>query len=219
MLWYKSWLETRWRFLIGLGLLSLVACGAVFDYPTVLKLMPLTSSLETTIDTGTKLGRLVNRAVAVQGTYRGFIWWQWVRENLTNLWTIFAVLLGSGGLIASSASGGSGCGALFTLSLPASRTRVIGVRAVTALGELFVMVLVPSLVIPLLSPAIGQHYSVIDTLVHSVCMFVAGATFFSLAFLLSTVFNDLWRPLLITIAIAVCVALFEGVLGTELVSF
>ena len=26
MLWYKSWLETRWRFVIGLVLLILSAC-------------------------------------------------------------------------------------------------------------------------------------------------------------------------------------------------
>jgi hypothetical protein len=27
MLWHKSWLETRWRFLIGLGLLMIVPWG------------------------------------------------------------------------------------------------------------------------------------------------------------------------------------------------
>jgi len=41
MLWYKSWLETRWRFLIGLVLLMIVAAGTVFDYPAVAKLAPL----------------------------------------------------------------------------------------------------------------------------------------------------------------------------------
>ena len=29
MLWYKSWLETRWRFLIGFALLTLSAMGCV----------------------------------------------------------------------------------------------------------------------------------------------------------------------------------------------
>ena len=38
MLWYKSWLETRWRFLIGLGLLLLSAGGIVYVYPQVVKL-------------------------------------------------------------------------------------------------------------------------------------------------------------------------------------
>ncbi len=33
MLWYKSWLETRWRFVIGLVLLMLSACGTVLAYP------------------------------------------------------------------------------------------------------------------------------------------------------------------------------------------
>lgn len=216
MLWYKSWLETRWRFLIGLGLLTIVACGAVFDYPTVLKLMPLAKGIDSTIDTSTTMGRLIKEGAAVQSSYRGFIWWQWVRQNLTQMWTLFAVLLGSGGLITTSGSGG---GALFTLSLPASRTRVAGVRAATALGELAVLVVVPSLVIPLLSPAIGQSYSIVDTLVHSACMFIAGAIFFSLAFLLSTVFSDLWRPLLITCAIAVVLALVEGVMALQSMPF
>jgi len=207
MLWYKSWLETRWRFLIGLGLLSIVACGAVFDYEAVLKLMPLANQLDSAIDTSTTLGKIIKRGVAVQSTYRGFIWWQWVKQNLTQMWVLFAALLGSGGLIATS-----GAGALFTLSLPASRARVIGVRAATVLAELLALAVVPSLVIPLLSPAIGQSYSLVDTLVHSVCLFVAGSMFFSLAFLLSTVFSDLWRPLLITCAIAVCAAVAEGVL-------
>jgi hypothetical protein len=214
MLWYKSWLETRWRFLIGLALLSIVACGAVFDYKAVLKLMPLANQLESTIDTSTALRKIIKEGAAVQSTYRGFIWWQWVKQNLTQMWMIFAVLLGSGGLIATSGGGG-----LFTLSLPASRTRVIGVRAATVLAELLVLAVVPSLVIPLLSPAIGQSYSLVDTLVHAVCVFIAGSMFFSLAFLFSTVFSDLWRPLLITCAIAVVLAVIEGVLMHDLAPY
>ena len=45
MLWYKSWLETRWRFLIGLALLILMACGAVFGYPAVQELMPMAAQI------------------------------------------------------------------------------------------------------------------------------------------------------------------------------
>ena len=53
------------------------------------------------------------------------------------MWTLFAVLLGTGGLL-SQASGG---GALFTLSLPVSRNRLLGVRAATGLAELLVLAL------------------------------------------------------------------------------
>src|SRR6185295_2557694 len=82
------------------------------------------------------------------------------------------------------------------------------VRAATGLTELLLLAFVPSLLIPLLSPAVGQSYSLGDALVHGTCLFIAGAAFFSLAFLLSTVFSDLWRPLLIASSVAVVLSLF-----------
>jgi ABC-2 type transport system permease protein len=203
MLWYKTWLETRWRFLIGLALLMILAAGHVFEYPAVTKLMPVVTS----VDTSGPLGRLISEAVQVQREYRGYIWWQWYRQNLTQIWTLFAVLLGSGGLL-TKASGAT----IFTLSLPISRTRLVTTRAATSLGELFVLALVPSLLIPLLSPGIGQSYPVADALVHSLCVFAAGAVFFSLALLLSTLFPDVWRPLVIACVIAVLLASAEQVI-------
>jgi ABC-2 type transport system permease protein len=205
MLWYKSWLETRWRFLIGLALLTVLAVGTVAQYPAVVKLMPLARS----IDTSGPLGRMIGDAVEVQRDYRGFVWWAWFRQNLTQIWTLCAVLLGAGGLLSKS----SGGALLFTLSLPISRTRLIAVRSATAFAELLVLALIPSLAIPLLSPAIGQSYDLAPVIVHGVCLFVAGAVFFSLALLLSTVFTDVWRPLLIACAIAMLVALVEQVAG------
>ena len=201
MLWYKSWLDTRWRFLTGLALLSILACGIVFEYVQVLRILP---TVGTPPDASGLVGRAINEAIALERTYRGFIWLQWFRQNLMQMGTLFAALLGSG----SPLSGSSG-GALFTLSLPASRTRWLGVRAATGLAEFFVLAVVPSLVIPLLSPVIGQHYSVVDAVVHSTCLFIGGSAFFSLAFLLSTVFGDLWRPLLIACTAAVMLGLCE----------
>lgn len=204
MLWYKAWLETRWRFLIGLAILMIMACGTVFDYPRVASLMPFARS----INAGGPVGRALARAIEFERTYRGFIWWQWVRQNLAQSWTLVATLLGAGGLFAASGGGGT----LFTLSLPASRTRVVGVRAAAALGELLVIAVVPSLLIPLLSPAIGQSYSAGDAIVHGLCIFFGGAVFFSLSLLLSTVFADVWRPALIACLVAILVALAESVI-------
>jgi ABC-2 type transport system permease protein len=201
MLWYQSWLETRSRFLIGFALLAALAAGTVFEYPAVLKLMPLARSIDTT----GPLGRMVAEAVELQREYRGFVWWQWFRQNLAQIWTLCAILLGAGGLLSRT----SGRAALFTLSLPISRTRLIAVRTTTALAELFVLALIPSLLIPLLSPAVGESYALRDVVVHGVCLFVAGAVFFSLSVLLSTVFTDLWRPLLIACVAAVGVAVAE----------
>jgi ABC-type transport system involved in multi-copper enzyme maturation permease subunit len=201
MLWYKSWLETRWRFVIGLALLMLSACSTVLIYPEVMRLLPLGANA----DLSGPIGRQVAESIALARDYRGYVWSQWFMKNMPQLWTIFAVLLGSGGLLAHGSRGG----ALFTLSLPISRTRVLSVRAATALGELLVLAIIPSLIVTLLSPAIGQRYGVGDALVHGLCLFIAGSVFFSLAFLLSTVFSDIWRPLLIAIGIAMVLGFFE----------
>ncbi len=203
MLWYKSWLETRWRFLIGLALLMCSAGATVFTYPKVVKLLTMVPSM----DLSGEMGRRIAEAVDLARSYRGYVWSQWFRQNLMQLWTIFAVLLGTGGLL-SQVSGG---GALFTLSLPASRARLHAVRTATGLAELLVLAFVPSLLLPLLSPGVGQTYGIGDALVHSACLFLAGSVFFSLASLLSTVFSDIWRPLLIALCAAALLALFEQV--------
>jgi hypothetical protein len=203
MLWYKSWLETRWRFVIGLLLLVLSATATVFAYPQVVKLLPMVSN----VDLGGELGRRVAESAELARDYRGYVWSQWFGQKLTQQWTLFAALLGTGGLLAQS----SGGGALFTLSLPVSRNRLVGVRAATGLAELLALAFVPSLLLPVFSPAVGQTYGIGHTLVHSACMFVAGSVFFSLAFLLSTVFSDVWRPLLIVLCSAIALGLSEYV--------
>ncbi|MBI1874096.1 MAG: hypothetical protein HYS05_09435 [Acidobacteria bacterium] len=204
MLWYKSWLETRWRFLIGLVLLTLSACSTVYSYPQVVKLLPLAPKVELSGE----IGRQLTEAIELSRDYRGYVWSQWYRQNLLQMWALFAMLLGTGGLLAQA----TGRGALFTLSLPATRNRLLGVRAATALAELLVLAFVPSLLLTLLSPTIGEAYGIGDALVHGLCLFVAGTVFFSLAFLLSTVFSDVWRPWLIVICVAIVLALFGLVL-------
>ncbi len=204
MLWYKAWLETRWRFLIGLVLLALSACAVVVGYPEVVKLL----SSVPTIEVNGEIGRRIKDVVELSRSYRGYVWSQWFHQNLLQTWTIFAVLLGTGGLLSQASSGG---GALFTLSLPVTRNQLLAVRAATGLAELAILAFVPSLVLPALSPAIGESYSVADVLVHGACLFVAGTVFFSLAFLLSTVFNDVWRPLLLALGVAIAIGLAEQV--------
>ncbi len=78
--------------------------------------------------------------------------------------------------------------------------------------------MVPPLAIPILAPSIGQHFSIVDALAHGVCLFFVGAVFFSLASFLSTLFGDIWRPLLITIGIA-CAVAFASVVVPQLSIF
>jgi hypothetical protein len=208
VLLYKSWIETRWRFLIGLALLMLSACAIVMFYHEAVKALSRVPQMDG------ELGRRVSESAALARDYRGYVWSQWFRQNMRQLWALFAVLLGTGGLLAQASRGG----ALFTLSLPVSRSRVLGIRAATALSELAVLAIVPSLLLPLLSPAVGETYSLGDALVHGACMFIAGSVLFSFAFLLSTVFSDIWRPPLIVLCLAVLLRLVEQALGLERIS-
>lgn len=200
MLWYKWWLETRWRFLIGLAVVACLAAGIVLGWPKIKELMPLASS----INVGGEIGRQIREAAELSREYRGYIWSQWFRQNGSQLGTLFAILLGTGGI--SPRSGG-----LFTLSLPISRNRLLATRAGIGLAELFLIALAPPFLISLLSPAVDKTYGMADALIHGACLFIAASAFFSLAFLLSSIFSDFWPPLLIALLAALIIGGLEQI--------
>ena len=203
MLWHKAWLETRWRFLIGLALLVCSACFVVLSYPVVQRLLLQLPNL----DASGGVGRQLRERADLLATYRGYVWSQWFGQNMAQGWTLCAAVIGTGGLLHQASRG-----ALYTLSMPVSRHRLLGVRASLSLAELFALAFVPSLALPVLSPLVGQSYGIADAVVHAGCLFVGGSVFFSLAFLLSTVFSDVWRPALITLLAAGVLNLAEQAL-------
>ena len=198
MLWHKAWLETRWRFISALVILTLMAGGNVYDYLATQRLLPMLNSSITPPAQGPGLAAAIAEAIELQKDFRGFIFFQAFKQNLTQMGVLFAVLLGCGGLLSESKKGS----ALFTLSLPITRKQLLGVRTATGIAQCFAIAMIPPLVIPLLAPTVGQQFSVIDALAHGLCLFFGGALFFSLASFLSTMFGDIWRPLLVAFFIA-----------------
>ena len=142
--------------------------------------------------------------IETQQTYRGFVWSQWFRQNFTYIATFLAALLGCG-----SPFSRSGGGRLFSLALPVRRERWLAARAAIGLAELCVIALVGSLAIAALSPSIGEHYGVVDAVVHGACLFVASSIFFGISLLFTTAFNDTWRPLLLGCLVAVAIGVVE----------
>lgn len=204
MLWQKAWHDTRGRFITALVILTVMAGSNVYEYLATERLLPsLNVTPEAPIIEATGLAGMIREAIEIQKDFRGFVWYRTFRDNLTNMGVFFAVLLGCGGLLHESSKGS----ALFTLSLPLTRKQLLGARTGTGLAELFAIAMVPPLAIPILAPSIGQRFSVVDALAHGLCIFFVAAVFFSLASFLSTLFTDIWRPLLITIGIACAVAL------------
>jgi hypothetical protein len=202
MLWRKSWFDTRWRFLIGLAVLLVMACSTLYSYRLFENLLPTIGAAN--VPDG-PLTAAIEEAVTIQRTFRGYVWYQWFDGNLMSLATVFAALLGTGGPL-------SGRGVLFSLALPVARSDWLATRAAVGLIELAVLTVVPSLVIAIAAPLVGEHYGFGDALVHSLALFLVSTSFFALAVLLSTVFNDIWRPLLLTCAAALVVGAVDYVL-------
>jgi len=193
MLWYTAWRDTRWRFLIGLGILSGIALANTLAYPHWQGL--LGGAL--VAGPGDQPAREINSIAQVSSSFRGYVWVQLVRVNLSYLWVVFAVLLGATGSFSQRS------GAIFTLSLPVSRRRVCAVRAATELAELCVLGLAPMLLVPLAAPVVGYSYPLADALVYGIQILSGGAIFYCLSLWLATIFDDRWRPIMITLAVAV----------------
>lgn len=70
------------------------------------------------------LAEAVREASKLQKNFKGFIWYQAFRQNLTQMAVFFAILLGCGGLLSETSRGS----ALYTLSLPITRKQLIGAR-------------------------------------------------------------------------------------------
>ena len=209
MLWHKAWRETRGRFVAGLIILTVVAGAKVYEYTLTQRMMPLAESVVAGAG-NSPLERAIREAIEMQREFRGFIWFNGFRDILAQMAVLFAVLLGCGGLMTEARKGS----ALFTLSLPVTRRQLLGARTATGLAQCFAIAMIPPLAIPLLAPAVGQQFSIVDALAHGLCLFFVAALFYSLAAFLSTMFGDFWRPMLIAFVVA-CIAALAQVVAPE----
>jgi hypothetical protein len=86
------------------------------------------------------------------------------------VWTLLAVLLALGGLRQEFAS--SRCA--FSLSLPVRRRTWLLAQTLVSFCELIVLGFLPALVIPLLSRLVGQEFSPMQSIEHSILLAVPG---------------------------------------------
>ena len=175
MLWHTAWRDTRWRFLIGLAILSSIAVANILGYPYWQGVVASTAA-----GSNARVAAEINSIAQVASTFRGYVWVQLVHVNLTYIFIIFAVLLGATGPFSQRP------GAIFTLSLPISRRRVCAVRIATDLSELCVLGLVPMLLVPLVAPTIGYTYPLADALIQGIQILSGGAVFYGLSLWLAT---------------------------------
>jgi len=197
MLWHKAWVDTRWRFILGLVLLLVRACGSSLTFP---KVRDFLGAMQLPVVADEETAAAFRESLEFMRSFRGYAWSQWFSQSFPMLLTIFAALLGSGSPLVKG-----GSGALFSLALPVTRGRWIGTRSGIALAELFVLAVAPSLVFAALAPLIGEQFAATESLVYGLSAFVGTSLFLGLAVFLSTLFNDVWRPLLLTCAGALAI--------------
>ncbi|RPI62295.1 MAG: hypothetical protein EHM50_04240 [Lysobacterales bacterium] len=200
MLWHKAWVDTRWRFLLGLTVLLVLACGSSFTFP---RARDFFASMQLPVVADEEAAAAFRDQLELMRSFRGYVWSQWFSQSFPVLLTLVAALLGSGSPLVKG-----GSGALFSLALPVSRSRWIGTRAGTALAELFVLALAPSVVFVVLAPVVGAQFAATEAIAYGLSAFVGGSLFLGLAVFLSTLLNDVWRPFLLTCAGAVAIGVF-----------
>ena len=159
---YKSWLETRSRFLWGSVLVLGTVSNSVFQGPKVM--------------------RAVRQQLPwLPMPFPRYLWETVYQGSLLATWIAFVVLLGLGGLRREVSTGVSA----FTLSLPVRRSKFLQAQAVMGLAEALVMGFLPALLVPALSLLIGQTFAIDQAICYAVLLVGAGLVFYGWTVLLS----------------------------------
>ncbi|WP_449428394.1 hypothetical protein [Rhodanobacter umsongensis] len=172
MLWYKMWRESWVRFAIG-AVALLWMCGVVV-----------------------LLQQQVRAHADKPLSYAHYIWSAVYNANVLDLFILLVIVLGLGGMLQERAQGTAG----FTLSLPVSRWRLTAVRAAMGWVQVTVLALLPALLIPLLSPYVGQAFSFTRALQFSVLWAGGGMVIFALTFFFSAVLSGAYSPAIASVA-------------------
>ena len=199
MLWYKVWLETRFRFLLGMAAICSLCAFYVFFRPTAIARWTELLRLHPDWHRPWWIDRAINE-------YPFYIWRILFDDSLRYLWAGFAVLIGIGGLTQENGRGA----AAFTLSLPVSRWRLARAQMTCSCLELMILALLPAIVIPALSPCVQGNYSVREAICRGLLMATGGLVFFGFASLASALSESPHVPLIVSVAIAILLQSLVG---------
>jgi hypothetical protein len=156
----------------------------------------------------TALGRAIASGIELAKTYDGYVWSQWFRQSGAQWVSLFAALIGTGGLLSQATAA-----RLFTLSLPVSRAQLLGARAAAGLTQMLALTFVPAIVIVLVSPLIAKNFPVLDALAYGLCAFAGSAVFFSLTFFFSSMFGNVWAPVVLALCAGAALGALDQITG------
>jgi ABC-type transport system involved in multi-copper enzyme maturation permease subunit len=174
MLRYKSFLDTRLWFLLGILALSAQVVALYMSYP----MDPATSYPNGALGVTTaEMTRLRT------GDFRSYIWLRWFSTTMLLMWPVFAIRLAGTGLEESG-------GREYLLSLPATRRNIAIARLSLSAAQIAAITIVPSLLVCAMAPLQGQRYPISDALAHSFILMVGGLGLFGLTMFLRAITKD-----------------------------
>ena len=171
MLWYKSWLETRSRFFLMMGVIVLTSW---YLSPEVM---------------GRLLARSKPAATFAQSGQATLISFWFV-------WTAIGVMLGGAGINTQTSRGvthGPHGSMLFTLSLPVRRRRLLGVRVALGALETAFLIFFACLFVWSVSPLLRAHVGASSVLSYALVSLVGSSVFYCLSTFLATFLDEMWQ--------------------------
>jgi hypothetical protein len=163
------------------------------------------------ISLGGILGICSARVLRMDGLGDSAVSWyyfalQQTHEQLCMFWVLAVMLLMMGGLVREKAVGASA----FTLALPVSRTRLMGVRISMGLIEAMALAIVPWAVMFLIAITTGKANSVSWALFHVVLLAGGGSLFFAFALLISSLVEGEYTAPAVSLGVALAVTMVLG---------
>ena len=161
MIWYKAWLESRWRFLICLTLIATVVAADIYQADLNMPRMGMRPD---------EFGKYV---------------WKVYFTRFQLLWILSVLVLGMGGLLRERSVGTAG----FSLSLPVSRRIWMTVRGTMAASQAAILAMAPLVIVPLVSRTIGRSYPPWEAAKFSLLVMLTGLFILTLGILYSSFFQ------------------------------
>lgn len=172
MLWYKTWLETRSRFVI-----ALVGCVAF--------------CLMWVVEFGKEI-------VASRGQAGLFDLFHSVQAGLSFCWVLAVTFLMMGGLLQEKIVGASS----FTLALPVSRLRLMSARFGMGFVQAITLAVVPWIGMITYAAVAGYHYPLRQACFHVFLLLSGGVVFVTIAFLISSLVEGQYTAPVVSIGVS-----------------
>jgi hypothetical protein len=206
MLWQKNWWETR---------IMLWVCLVVITFMTIWVMSPTSypdpSRAERLQRISGRWNEETRQALPSLSSFQGQTWLVWFKGSLRLILPYLAMCWAT--LVPGCASPWTGKrldgGRIFILSLPVSRRRILLTQAAMGCGELWLVAVGSSLLLPIVSHWKGQWYSVKDAMVFASLSFLGALVFYFLTLLMAVIFDNGLR------ALGVCIVVYLAMLFTS----